>query len=103
MRVFNTVPEAEAALGRTLFGAMSVDSLTDARDTVRAMIGPEYEGEYSVADTVVAVFVAVRRRSVTHSTWWRLALASGIRLCASRKRAAPRSRPQSVSARRVIV
>lgn len=61
MRVFNTVPKAEAALGRTLFGAMSVDSLTDARDTVRAMIGPEYEGEYSVADTVVAVFVAVHR------------------------------------------
>lgn len=61
MRVFNTILEAEAALGRTLFGALSVDSLVDARDTVRALIGPEYEGEYSVADTVVAVFVAVRR------------------------------------------
>lgn len=61
MRVFNTVLEAEVALGRTLFGALSVGSLTDARDTFRALIGPEYEGEYSVADTVVAVFVAVRR------------------------------------------
>ena len=61
MRVFDTVEEAEAALGRTLFGALSVDYLVDARDTVRALIGPEYEGEYSVADTVVAVFVAVRR------------------------------------------
>lgn len=61
MRAFNTILEAEAALGRNLFGALSVDSLVDARDTVRALIGPEYEGEYSVADTVVAVFVAVRR------------------------------------------
>lgn len=60
MRIFNTEAEAEAALGRSLDAALPVYSLADARDTVRALIGPEYEGEYSVADTVVAVFVAVR-------------------------------------------
>ena len=59
MRIFNTEAEAEAALGRSLDAALPVYSLVDARDTVRALLGPEYEREYSVADTVSAVFVAV--------------------------------------------
>ena len=59
MRIFNTEAEAEAALGRSLDTALPVYSLADARDTVRALLGPEYEREYSVADTVSAVFIAV--------------------------------------------
>lgn len=59
MRIFNTEAEAEAALGRSLDAALPVYSLVDARDTVRALLGPEYEREYSVAGTVSAVFVAV--------------------------------------------
>lgn len=59
MRIFNTDAEAEAALGRGLDAALPVYSLADARDTVRALLGPKYEREYSVADTVSAVFVAV--------------------------------------------
>lgn len=59
MRIFNTEAEAEAALGRSLDAALPVYSLADARGTVRALLGHEYEREYSVADTVSAVFVAV--------------------------------------------
>lgn len=59
MRIFNTEAEAEAALGRSLDAALPVYSLADARDTVRALLGHEYEREYSVADTVSAVFIAV--------------------------------------------
>ena len=59
MRIFNTEAEAEAALGRSLDAALPVYSLVDALGTVRALLGHEYEREYSVADTVSAVFVAV--------------------------------------------
>lgn len=59
MRIFNTEAEAEAALGRSLGAALPVYSLADARGTVRALLGHEYEREYSVADTVSAVFIAV--------------------------------------------
>lgn len=59
MRIFNTEAEAEAALGRSLDAALPVYSLSDARGTVRALLGHEYEREYSVADTVSAVFIAV--------------------------------------------
>lgn len=59
MRIFNTEAEAEAALGRSLDAALPVYSLADARGTVRALLGHEYEREYSVADTVSAVFIAV--------------------------------------------
>ena len=59
MRIFNTEAEAEAALGRSLDAALPVYSLADARDMVRALLGPKYEREYSVADTVSAVFIAV--------------------------------------------
>lgn len=58
MRIFNTEAEAEAALGRSLDAALPVYSLADARDTVRALLGHEYEREYSVADTVSTVFIA---------------------------------------------
>ena len=57
MRIFNTEAEAEAALGRSLDAALPVYSLADARDTVRALLSPKYEREYSVADTVSAVFI----------------------------------------------
>ena len=59
MRIFNTEAEAEAALGRGLDAALPVYSLADARGAVRALLGSKYEREYSVADTVSAVFVAV--------------------------------------------
>lgn len=59
MRIFNTEAEAEAALGRSLDAALPVYSLADARGTVRALLGHEYEREYSAADTVSAVFIAV--------------------------------------------
>ena len=59
MRIFNTEAEAEATLGRGLDAALPVYSLVDARDTVRALLGAEYGREYSVADTVSAVFIAV--------------------------------------------
>ena len=59
MRIFNTEAEAEAALGRSRDAALPVYSLADARGTVRALLGHEYEREYSVADTVPAVFIAV--------------------------------------------
>lgn len=61
MQVFNTVPEAEAALGRTLFGALSVDSLADALGVVRALLGEEYAGVYLAGETASRMFVAVRR------------------------------------------
>lgn len=61
MRVFNTVEEAEAALGRGLMSALSVDSLAGARATVIALLGEEYVSHYSVGETVSRVFVAVRR------------------------------------------
>lgn len=59
MRIFDTVEEAEAALGRSLLMALSVDSLADARDTVVALLGEEYVRQYSVGETVIRVFVAV--------------------------------------------
>lgn len=61
MRVFNTILEAEVALGRTLFGALSVDSLADALGVVRALLGEEYAGVYLAGETASRVFVAVRR------------------------------------------
>lgn len=61
MRIFNTVEDAEAALGRSLLMALSVGSLADARGVVVALLGEEYKGKYLVGETVSRVFVAVRR------------------------------------------
>lgn len=61
MRIFNTVEEAEAALGRSLLMALSFGSLADARATVVSLLGEEYIGDYLLGETVSRVFVAVRR------------------------------------------
>ena len=61
MRIFDTVEDAESALGRSLLMALSVGSLADARGVVIALLGEEYKGKYLVGETVSRVFVAVRR------------------------------------------
>lgn len=61
MRIFDTVEDAEAALGRSLLLALSVGSLAAARGVVVSLLGEEYKGEYLVGETVSHVFVAVRR------------------------------------------
>ena len=61
VQVFNTVNEAEATLGRSFTGVLSVDSLADALGVVRALLGEEYAGVYLAGETASRVFVAVRR------------------------------------------
>lgn len=61
VRVFDTVEEAEAAVGRSFAGVLSVDSLADALGVVRALLGEEYAGVYLAGETASRVFVAVRR------------------------------------------
>lgn len=61
MRIFDTVEDAEASLGRSLLMALSVESLAAARGVVVALLGEEYKGKYLVGETVSRVFVAVRR------------------------------------------
>ena len=61
MRIFDTFEEAEAALGRGLTFAQSVNSLADARGTVIALLGDEYKDKCLIGETVSNVFVAVRR------------------------------------------
>lgn len=61
VRVFNTVEEAEATIGRSFTGVLSVDSLADALGVVRALLGKEYAGVYLAGETASRVFVAVRR------------------------------------------
>lgn len=61
VRVFDTVEEAEAAVGRSFAGVLSVDSLADALGVVRALLGEEYPGVYLAGETASRVFVAVRR------------------------------------------
>ena len=60
MLIFDTVEDAEAALGHSLLMALSVGSLAAARATVVSLLGEEYAGEYLVGETVSRVFVAVR-------------------------------------------
>lgn len=64
MRIFDTVEDAEAALGRSLLMALSVGSLAAARGVVVTLLGEEYKGKYLVGETVSRVFVAVRRTRV---------------------------------------
>ena len=61
MRIFDTVEDAESALGRSLLMALSVGSLADARAIVVSLLGEEYIGDYLPVETVSRVFVAVRR------------------------------------------
>ena len=61
VRVFDTVEEAEDAVGRSFAGVLSVDSLADALGVVRALLGEEYAGAYLAGETASRVFVAVRR------------------------------------------
>ena len=61
VRVFDTVEEAEAAVGRSFAGVLSVDSLADALGVVRALLGEEYAGVYLAGETASRVFVAVHR------------------------------------------
>lgn len=61
MRIFDTVEDAEAALGRSLLMALSVGSLAGARAIVVSLLGEEYIGDYLLGETVSRVFVAVRR------------------------------------------
>lgn len=61
MRVFDAVEEAEAAVGRSFAGVLSVDSLADALGVVRALLGEEYAGVYLAGETASRAFVAVRR------------------------------------------
>ena len=61
VRVFDAVEEAEAAVGRSFAGVLSVDSLADALGVVRALLGEEYAGVYLAGETASRVFVAVRR------------------------------------------
>ena len=61
VRVFDAVEEAEAAVGRSFAGVLSVDSLADALGVVRTLLGEEYAGVYLAGETASRVFVAVRR------------------------------------------
>lgn len=61
MRIFDTVEDSEAALGRSLLMALSVGPLAAARATVVSLLGEEYIGDYLLGETVSRVFVAVRR------------------------------------------
>ena len=61
MRIFDTIEDAESALGRSLPMALSVGSLAAARATVVSLLGEEYIGDYLLGETVSRVFVAVRR------------------------------------------